>query len=36
MEDCELFKVCSTEIRSVVISISSIIINVIYNVLGDW
>ena len=25
MEDCELFNVCSTEIRSVVISISSII-----------
>ena len=24
MEDCELFNVCSTEIRSVVISISSI------------
>ena len=25
MEDCDLFNVCSTEIRSVVISISSII-----------
>ena len=25
MEDCELFNACSTEIRSVVISISSII-----------
>ena len=25
MEDCELFNVCSTEIRSVAISISSII-----------
>ena len=25
MEDCELFNVCSTELRSVVISISSII-----------
>ena len=28
MEDCELFNVCSTEISLVVISISSIIINV--------
>ena len=28
MEDCKLFNVCSTEIRSVVITISSIIINV--------
>ena len=25
MEDCELFNVCSTEMRSVVVSISSII-----------
>ena len=31
MEDCELFNVCSTEIRSLVISISSIIMCV----LGD-
>ena len=26
MEDCELFNVCSTEMKSVVISISSIIV----------
>ena len=34
MEDCELFNVCSTEISLVVISISSIIIILMY-VLGD-
>ena len=30
MEDCKLFNVCSTEIRSVVITISSIIIIINY------
>ena len=42
MEDCELFNVCSIEISSVVISISSIICvylvvtNMVFKVLGIW
>ena len=35
MEDCELFNVCSTEVRSVVISISSITCIRVYLVISN-